>query len=99
MAASTLSNQDLHAVLAGMPDGLLVYNRDGKIVMWNPAAEQILQITSEQFQMGDPSQLTWDVIDEFEQTLAMEDYPARVCLRTGIPQSGIIIGEIGRAHV
>jgi len=92
LAASTLSDQDLHAVLAGMPDGLLVYDRNGKIVMWNPAAEQILQITSEQFQMGDPSQLTWDVIDQFEQTLAMEDYPARVCLRTGIPQSGIIIG-------
>ena len=92
MAASTLSDQDLHAVFSGMSDGLVVYNRDGKVVIWNPAAEQILRITSEQFQMGDPSQLPWDIIDEDGQSIPLENYPARVCLRTGVPQTGVIIG-------
>ena len=51
MSASTLSDHDLHAVFSGMPDGLVVYDRDGKIVMWNRAAENILQITAEQFEV------------------------------------------------
>ena len=92
MAASTLSDQDLHAVFSGMPDGLVVYDRDGKIVMWNRAAENILQITAEQFEVRDPSQVPWDIIDEDDQSVPLENFPARVCLRTGVPQTGVIIG-------
>lgn len=92
MVDSSLNEQDLHAVLAGMPDGLIVYDRAGKIVMWNPAAEEILQITGEQFLTGDPSQLSWEVIGEDDKPVPLEDYPARVCLRTGNAQSGVIIG-------
>ena len=66
MSASSLSDQDLHAVFSGMPDGLVVYNRAGRIVMWNRAAENILQITAEQFEVRDPSQMPWDIIDEDE---------------------------------
>jgi PAS domain S-box-containing protein len=92
LSASTLSDQDLHAVFSGMPDGLVVYDRDGKIVMWNRAAENILQITAEQFEVRDPSQVPWDIIDEDDQSVPLENFPARVCLRTGVPQNGVIIG-------
>lgn len=92
MAASTLNDQDLQAVLAGMLDGLVVYNRDGKVILWNPAAEKILQISSEQFQAGDPSLLPWDIIDQDDQNVLLENFPAQVCLRTGVPQTGVIIG-------
>jgi len=92
LAASTLNDQDLQAVLAGMLDGLVVYNRDGKVILWNPAAEKILQISSEQFQAGDPSLLPWDIIDQDDQNVLLENFPAQVCLRTGVPQTGVIIG-------
>ncbi len=92
MAASILNDQDLRAVLNGMPDGLVVYDRDGKVVMWNPAAEAILQITGEQFKLGDASRLNLNVIDEEDKSLSTDDLPARVCLRTGVPQVGVIIG-------
>ncbi len=92
MAASTLSDQDLHAVFSGMPDGLVVYNRDGKIVMWNRAAESILQISAEQLEVRDPSLVPWDIIDEDNQIVPWENFPAQVCLRTGVPQTGVIIG-------
>jgi len=92
LAASTLSDQDLHAVFSGMPDGLVVYNRDGKIVMWNRAAESILQISAEQLEGRDPSLVPWDIIDEDNQIVPWENFPAQVCLRTGVPQTGVIIG-------
>jgi len=92
LAASTLSDQDLHAVFSGMPDGLVVYNRDGKIVMWNRAAESILQISAEQLEVRDPSLVPWDIIDEDNQIVPWENFPAQVCLRTGVPQTGVIIG-------
>lgn len=75
-----------------MLDGLVVYNRDGKVILWNPAAEKILQISSEQFQAGDLSLLPWDIIDQDDQNVLLENFPAQVCLRTGVPQTGIIIG-------
>jgi PAS domain S-box-containing protein len=92
LAASTLNDQDLHAVLASMPDGLLVYDRAGIIIMWNLAAEKILGITDEQFRAGDPAQLTWELIDEDDNPVGLDNLPARVCLRTGAPQTGVIIG-------
>jgi len=92
LSASSLSDQDLHAVFSGMPDGLVVYNRAGRIVMWNRAAENILQITAEQFEVRDPSQMPWDFIDEDDQSVPLENFPAQVCLRTGLPQTGVIIG-------
>lgn len=75
-----------------MPDGLLVYDRAGKIIMWNLAAEKILGITDEQFRAGDPAQLTWELIDEDDNPVGLDNLPARVCLRTGAPQTGVIIG-------
>jgi len=75
-----------------MPEGLVVYNRDSKIVMWNRAAEKILQITAEQFEVRDPSRVPWVIIDEDDQDVPLENFPAQVCLRTGVPQTGVIIG-------
>lgn len=75
-----------------MPDGLLVYDRAGKIIMWNRAAEKILGITDEQFRAGDPAQLTLELIDEDDNPVDLDNLPARVCLRTGVPQIGVIIG-------
>ncbi|MEY4249376.1 MAG: hypothetical protein RJA87_1009 [Pseudomonadota bacterium] len=75
-----------------MPDGLLVYDRAGIIIMWNLAAEKILGITDEQFRAGDPAQLTWELIDEDDNPVGLDNLPARVCLRTGAPQTGVIIG-------
>jgi PAS domain S-box-containing protein len=92
LSASTLSDQDLHEVFSGMPEGLVVYNRDSKIVMWNRAAEKILQITAEQFEVRDPSRVPWVIIDEDDQDVPLENFPAQVCLRTGVPQTGVIIG-------
>ncbi len=79
-------------MFSGMHDGLVVYNRDGKIVMWNRAAEHILQITGQQFEVRDPSLMPWEIIDEDDQSLPFENFPAQVCLRTGVPQTGVIIG-------
>lgn len=92
LAASTLHDQDLHSVLDGISDGLIVYNRDGKVTKWNRAAEEIMQLMGSQFQIADPAQLTKDVIDQDYQTLSLENYPPQVCLRTGIAQNNIIVG-------
>ncbi|MBN2003704.1 MAG: PAS domain S-box protein [Anaerolineae bacterium] len=80
-----------HDILMNMPDGVIVQAAGGEILLCNPAAERILGFnTAEMAHPGiDPH---WQAIHEDGMPFLDEHDPARIALRTGEPQTGVVMG-------
>ena len=91
-AALLASEQRSKAVLSALFEGVVLQQADGKITAWNPAVERILGLTGEQLlgsQTFDPS---WRTIYEDGSHFPRARFPAAETLRTGLPQSNVVMG-------
>ena len=75
-----------------MAQGVVIQDRDGKILSANPAAEKILGLTSEQMSGIDSMDPRWQATYEDGSILPGEKHPAMVALSTGQPVFGFIMG-------
>jgi PAS domain S-box-containing protein len=72
----------MNAVVAAMPDGLVLYSRDGKIEYANPAAEKLLGLSSEQADTAvDARPRGLDMLDANAKPVAPEQQPVARALR------------------
>jgi PAS domain S-box-containing protein len=72
----------MNAVVAAMPDGLVLYSRDGKIEYANPAAEKLLGLSSEQADTAIDARLRGlNLLDAHGKPVAPEQQPAARALR------------------
>ncbi len=79
------------AIIAAMPEGVLVQDANGGIILCNPAAERILGLSAAE--MAHPGATArWQAIHEDGSPFPEENYPGRVTLRTGRPQSAVVMG-------
>lgn len=80
------------SVVSNMYEGVVLQDKEGVIRTCNPAAERILGLNAEQM-MGlrsiDP---LWHAIHEDGSDFPGETHPAMVTLRTGKPQTNIVMG-------
>jgi putative two-component system response regulator len=89
------SEQRYHSVVEALSEGVIMQEPDGKIVAFNKSVERILGLSAQEIASGSPEDSQWSLIREDGSPLLLEDYPTIVSLRTGEPQSGVVVGVEG----
>jgi PAS domain S-box-containing protein len=93
--AAELAEQESRsfAVLDAMDEGMLLFDRDGRVLASNPSAERILGVTA--IAVGETIEsLGRRIVDEDGVPCRAEDLPAAVTLRTGQPTTHRVIGLV-----
>ncbi|MEX2254800.1 MAG: EAL domain-containing protein [Acidimicrobiia bacterium] len=80
------------AVVAALDEGVLVIDREGTVVSVNESARTMLGDWLDEGLTSDAVLERWTTITEDGSPVAAADHPLAVGLRTGIPQSGVVIG-------
>lgn len=86
------SEERYRSVIAAMAEGIILYQADGKLSAWNKAAERILGMSTEQMMGWTAIDPRWRTIREDGSLFPGELHPAMVTLRTGKPQSNVVMG-------
>jgi PAS domain S-box-containing protein len=91
-AAYRASEARLRATIETMAEGLVVQDRTGRVVEWNPAACAILDVPAAE--MGHRSALGPDegCLRDDGSSLPADEHPDRVSLRTGQPVRNVVMG-------
>ncbi len=82
------------SVIAAMQEGVVVQGLDGRILATNPSAERILGLTAEQLHGRDSVDPRWRSVHADGSAFPCEQHPAMVTLRTGEPQSNVVMGVV-----
>jgi len=93
--AAELAEQESRsfAVLDAMDEGMLLFDRDGRVLASNPSAERILGVAT--IAVGETIEsLGRRIVDEHGVPCRAEDLPAAVTLRTGQPTTHRVIGVV-----
>jgi two-component system cell cycle sensor histidine kinase/response regulator CckA len=72
--------------------GVVSQDKEGKIVMVNPAAERILGVEGRTIRALTSDDVRWQSLNEDGSPAAGETHPASVALRTGQPVSAVVMG-------
>ena len=86
------SGEILGPIVMQMTEGVLVVDARGALVACNPSAERILRAPREQMLGRTAADPHWRTIRQDGTPLRFEDCPLAVCLRTGQPQTEVIMG-------
>ncbi len=86
------SEQQLSTIYRTMADGLVVHRRDGRVVSFNPAAERILGVASDQILGRSALDERWPLVRPDGTPLPGEEHPAMRVLRHGRPERDVLAG-------
>jgi hypothetical protein len=86
------SEERYRSVVAAMAEGIVLQQATGKITAWNQSAERILGLTTAQLLGQTSIDLERRTIREDGSPFPGHLHPAMVTLRTGLPQSDVIMG-------
>ncbi|HEY9727841.1 MAG TPA: PAS domain S-box protein, partial [Chroococcales cyanobacterium] len=86
------SEERYRSVITVMAEGIVLQQADGAIVACNASAERILGLTAQQMMGRTSVDPRWQSINEDGSPFPGEDHPSMVTLRTGKPQSDIVMG-------
>lgn len=87
-----VSEERYRSVVTVMSEGIVLQQADGQITACNASAESILGLTAQQMQGLTSVDPRWQAIYEDGSPFPGELHPAMVTLRTGTPQSNVIMG-------
>lgn len=86
------SEARFRAVLEALSEGIVVHDCGYEILFANPAAEKILGVSADQIAGRTPFDPRWKAMNEDGSPFPGEMHPISVTLRTGEPQSNVIMG-------
>jgi PAS domain S-box-containing protein len=86
------SEERYRSVVSALSEGVVLQAKDGTIQASNEAAARILGLTPEQMMGRKSIDPRWRAIHEDGTPFPGETHPAMVTLRTGEPQSNVIMG-------
>ncbi|MBD2080747.1 PAS domain S-box protein [Leptolyngbya sp. FACHB-17] len=86
------SEERYRSVIETAAEGIVFQHRDGRITTCNASAERILGLTADQMMGRSSLDLRWCAIYEDGSPFPGELHPAMITLRTGEPQSNVIMG-------
>lgn len=87
-----LAERDYRALFEIMPQGMICQDRDGRIIMANPAAQQIFGLTLDQLQSHTSFDKNWQFIREDGLPFPGCDHPALLALHSGEPVIDVLMG-------
>jgi PAS domain S-box-containing protein len=79
-------------IVDALHEGLLVQDPEGRVIAFNAQAHQILEMSAEELAQASPAQPIAPLIHEDGSPFSAEELPTVVSLRTGQPQSGVVMG-------
>ena len=85
-----VSEQRYRTLLNEMAEGVLLYDVNLRVTLWNPAAERLLGLTATQLADADANNPLLRFVDHTGKPMRAEDQCAAVALRTGIAASGLM---------
>lgn len=94
LATAVEAEARYQSVIAAMQEGVIVMGLDGEILAWNAAAERILGLTAEQLRNRTVISPTWRTTRADGSPFPVDEYPAVVTARTGVPQSNVLMGLV-----
>ncbi len=80
------------ATFLALSQGIVIHAADGRILLANPAAEQILGLTAAQLSGRTPTDPSWRTIHEDGSPFPGDTHPASVALATGLEVHGVLMG-------
>ncbi len=86
------SEERYRSVIETVAEGIVLQHVDGSIFTCNASAERILGLTAEQMMGRSSLDPRWSSIYEDGSPFAGDQHPAMVTLRTGEPQSNVVMG-------
>ena len=87
-----LTERDYRVLFEILPQGILCQDRAGRIVMANPAAQQILGLSLDQLRGRTVFDKNWQLIREDGLPFPISDHPAIQALRSGEPAPPMLMG-------
>lgn len=87
--------QDTHflqSITASIQEGVIVLNKEGKIVSFNEQAKSILQRSGDELRDKLPLANTWTAIALDGSLIEGKDLPVAITMRTGKPQNNCLLG-------
>ncbi|MEA2444242.1 MAG: two-component system, sensor histidine kinase and response regulator, partial [Thermoleophilales bacterium] len=82
----------LEALVESLDVGVVLQDLEGRALAWNPSAERILGLTSDQLARRAPVDPRWQLLHADGLPLPPEDRPSRVALRTRRPRRDVTVG-------
>ncbi len=79
-------------ILDTMDEGVVLQDLNGNIIASNASAERILGLTHDQLTGRTSIDERWKTIKESGEPFSGEEHPAMVTIKTGEPQTGIVMG-------
>jgi putative two-component system response regulator len=89
------SERRYHSVVDALNEGVVVQDATGHLVAFNKSAERILGLSAEHFLEGTSDQPLVALIHEDGSKFLGHEHPTVVSMRTGEPQSGVVMGVEG----
>lgn len=86
------SESRYRSVITSMSEGIVLQQADGQITACNESAEKILGLSADQMRGFKSVDFERSTIREDGSIFLSEDHPAMVTLRTGQPQTNVIMG-------
>lgn len=82
----------LRSILAALAEGVVAYDRDGRVETWNPAAARILDMDPDQMQRRMLAEPGWAAVREDGTPLAPAELPWEVARVSGVPIRNVRLG-------
>ncbi len=79
------------SVVEALTEGVVVMDLTGRVLSANETAEALMELHPDSIKVGDRMS-GGHLIDESGATLATEELPSFICMRTGLPQMGVVLG-------
>jgi PAS domain S-box-containing protein len=91
-AALRQSEEHYRSVVDALAEGVILADTEGRLTTINRAAEEILGLPHDRLLAQPLSDPAWQTLRPDGQPMLADEYPANVTLRTGQPQSDVIMG-------
>jgi putative two-component system response regulator len=88
------SEQLYRSIVETLDEGVMVQDLDGRVVAFNKSALQILGLAPEQLGEGSSYRPLTPLIHEDGSPFPGHEHPSMVSLRTGEPQTGVVMGVV-----
>jgi len=88
------SEQLYRPVVEALSEGVVMQDRDGRVIAFNKSAERLLGLRADQIAGSSSQQPPVELIHEDGSPYLSHEHPTMVCLRTGEPQTAQVAGFV-----
>ncbi len=86
------SEERYRTLIESISEGIILQEKNGRIVAWNASAERIFGITAKEVEGQVSTQLVWETFREDGSVFPPNEHPSLVTLETGEPGRNIVMG-------